>query len=900
MTRRVHPHNERPPAALREQIGRRVRWAAGRGAPLTPAVRTFLERGVGADLTALRIHADDEADRLARALGADAFTAGADVFFRHGAYNPGAAAGLRLLAHEAAHATQQASGSERGSAADVLVSRPGDAGERAADRLAARVVRGERTASPVTARVRPAPEREPLVIQRHASWEHRLLGDAPSADLNSIAQKLPNRTQLLTALRDFLGMWQNNPDSVTQQMINARYPYIRTVTLKTSGLLVTYGELNTLPDYMANPTVLDAQPRAILLPILQAVRQEGYNWINWLLGNITPAQFADAVAINTNWGFLDLLIETKALDSLTANIGPAKTNHYTGLVGRNACHFAPYSWYRWQQFYLIARDLATQAFYAKDSTMKARLTYMAWMNHGYADHFLEDSFAAGHLVNKTLVMQWFLEWVADKWYVPVADWDMVKNLTTARQPGLSARGLYNLASPGSVRDPQTAEEQAALQARMNMCGIRADGGTTQAQAYQNYLAFLNGTVVQSSSGALHDYYNAQSLWVASNAITTPFQIWGDDTMLNGGGGVAIASDTAHMSQQSILDLLASGKSSISTQNILDRFPTSVRGANNQMLPLQQWNDSVRGQALSLFPDLHYYLLRAMPRIDNVSVDMSGGWTWQTLPGLANDIGVGGDGTAWVIGTNAASGGYGIYRWNGTTWTVVAGAAVRVAVGPDGAAWVVNSNGNIYHWNGSSFQQLPGLGKDIGVGADGSVWLIGTNAVPGGYGIYHWNGSGWDSIDGGGVRISVGPDGLPWMVNSAGGIFQRQGTGLGSSWRQLPGLATDIGVGTGSDGIPWITGTDQVSGGHGVYYWDGTNRNIVPGGGVWIATGPDGSPWLVNSTNTIFRWRAAGQTRALAAAATGAHLTARAAAPAAPEDPGRAVPAVALSAGSVSN
>jgi hypothetical protein len=41
----------------------------------------------------------------------------------------------------------------------------------------------------------------------------------------------------------------------------------------------------------------------------------------------------------------------------------------------------------------------------------------------------------------------------------------------------------------------------------------------------------------------------------------------------------------------------------------------------------------------------------------------GGWT--LLPGLANDIGVGADGTVWVIGADAVPGGYGIHRWTGS-------------------------------------------------------------------------------------------------------------------------------------------------------------------------------------------------------------------------------------------
>jgi Domain of unknown function (DUF4157) len=596
----------------------RIRRLAGSGLPLAPEVRRRLEAGLGADLGGVRVHAHAEADRVARSLHADAVACGPEIFFRSGAYAPQTLEGTWLLAHEAAHCLQAARGAGPG---PLRVNVPGDADERAADAAAARVVQSGvcscRTA-PARSVVGPLEDDQPLLVRRHASWEHRLLGDAPPADLNAIAKQLPARHQILTDLLAFLNMWYKNPESVTEQMILARYPYLLPLRLQ-NGLLVTYGELNTLPDYMANPGVMDAQPKSIMLPILQAVRQEGYQRINGLLGGFVPWAFQDAVSINTGWSFLDLLTETKAIDNLTWNIGPNHTNHYTALVGRNACHFAPFTWYRWNEFYQIAVNSALSAYNATDQRLKDQYTHQAWMNHGYADHFLQDSFAAGHLVNKTLIMQWFLEWVTDKWYVPVADWDMVKYMTATRQGGLAARGLYNPANPGTVRDPQTAEEQPSLQARMAMCGVQADG-STQEISYQRYLAFLNSTVVQSASGALHDYFNATSLWVSSNAIQTPFQIWGDDTMLNGGDGVRIAGETAHMSQQSIVDILTTGQTAITAQAIWDRFPNRVRGGNNQMLPLEQWNDSVRGLAFSLFPDLHYYLLRAFPRIEYISVD----------------------------------------------------------------------------------------------------------------------------------------------------------------------------------------------------------------------------------------------------------------------------------------
>ena len=62
---------------------------------------------------------------------------------------------------------------------------------------------------------------EAIVIQRHASWEHRLLGDAPSSDLNSIALRHADRTELLTSLLEFLGMWRQYPDKVTEEMIRS-------------------------------------------------------------------------------------------------------------------------------------------------------------------------------------------------------------------------------------------------------------------------------------------------------------------------------------------------------------------------------------------------------------------------------------------------------------------------------------------------------------------------------------------------------------------------------------------------------------------------------------------------------------------------------------------------------
>ena len=149
-------------------------------------------------------------------------------------------------------------------------------------------------------------------------------------------------------------------------------------------------------------------------------------------------------------------------------------------------------------------------------------------------------------------------------------------------------------------------------------------------------------------------------------------------------------------------------------------------------------------------------------------------SWQRMTGRAKDIGIGANGSVWVIGTTQARGGYGIYRWTGSNWQQVNGAAVAIDVDASGTPWVVNSEGSIYRRAGEGWQILPGKARDIGIGYNGSVWVIGwTRIGTGGYGIYRWTGSNWRQIDGHAVRISVDPSGRPWVVNSEGYIYKHR-------------------------------------------------------------------------------------------------------------------------------
>lgn len=227
--------------------------------------------------------------------------------------------------------------------------------------------------------------------------------------------------------------------------------------------------------------------------------------------------------------------------------------------------------------------------------------------------------------------------------------------------------------------------------------------------------------------------------------------------------------------------------------------------------------------------------------------------WIQRPGLATDIGIGGDGSVWVIGTHHVGTGFdfGIHRWilTNSTWEDINGGGVRIDVDENGNPWIVNSKNQIFHRLNDNWVQLPGLATDVGVGADGSVWIIGTNPVGSGkdLGVHRWTGSAWEAVDGGGIRIDVDDNGNPWIVNSRNQIFHRSD----NQWVQLPGLAKDIGV--GSDNV-WIIGTNPVGDGYdfGVHRWTGSTWQAFDGGGVQIAVGFPGLPWIVNSKGNIFQ------------------------------------------------
>jgi uncharacterized protein DUF4157/DNA/RNA non-specific endonuclease len=83
------------------------------GAPLPPAVRSFMEPRFGASFGNVRVHTGESAAQQSADLNAHAFTVGEHVFFGRDKFQPESASGRELIAHELTHTIQQGGAVQR-------------------------------------------------------------------------------------------------------------------------------------------------------------------------------------------------------------------------------------------------------------------------------------------------------------------------------------------------------------------------------------------------------------------------------------------------------------------------------------------------------------------------------------------------------------------------------------------------------------------------------------------------------------------------------------------------------------------------------------------------------------------------------------------------------------------
>ncbi len=569
--------------------------------------------GTGADLSGARVH-HGGADDLCRACGAEAVTIGSDIYFRTGAFAPCTPSGLWLLAHEAAHVVQQRRGPVSG--------QPPGAGPRMTPAAAAEEAEANAAADAVLAgrpfgfAPRPAPgvsRTGQPVIQRYMAWEHLVLGstDAAAAGGQAVQPTDPDGLRHLQAQCALLQELAERPGDVDDERLRDRYPGLETLRLPASGVVVTLGELNILPDYFSNPADIGSAPAAFMLPLIQSVRAQNVVALQRAMGHAyRRPRFAGAMRYSRR-PTMSELYEGLALHSAGKRCGFGESELYGSVIARNAAHFAPFSWYRWQAFHLMARDMIGRSA-AMPSDQRDELRAKARLYAGYADHFLQDSFAAGHLPNKTLIMQWYAEWLAST-RLPAPGRHLLATMTYAEQPLLHGPGHYQ-PTPGeagarllpggeaawtTVTDPQTAAEAATLDERIAASGITGASASDRRAAYSRYLSFLGSSVVQNAAGAVHKYFNDRSLVVASQADGPRYRIWGDRTMFtpdpDGQAGAVRAAAAAATSRRAIAQLLARGGTDITSREIFEAFPSRVE-VNGALLTLPQWHqDHLREQ-----------------------------------------------------------------------------------------------------------------------------------------------------------------------------------------------------------------------------------------------------------------------------------------------------------------
>ena len=509
-----------------------------------------MEGAFGADFGAVRVHSGAHATELNDRIQATAFTTGNDIFFRDGVPDTSTASGQSLLAHELTHVVQQ-----EGSAVGRMYSH------------------GDND-----------------IVQRHASWEHKMLGDVDPATLELIAagrdvaaekaksqdwwgptrdsaktiktaagKAIDLETVLHTIDQEIsrLKFFQTSPPTGTVEEATAALEQrdadrrkgeldsgldevaraqaektiddtkwgVRLISLPLmdgTTFLVTYGEMNTLADFYGSAQDIARVPSANFRGIVGGVREESIRKFMRLRNDLTEGKdkykadstehdVAGAIGnkgtLNGALGYgavlnADQFGELKMMGKIgvkevRAGVAGEQETEYTAGLARNACHFAPHSWHAWAGAHLKALALAQESWSNRqnatalktktemlgmkephegtaeeiESINKARAPFdaaaaeklnAALMENGFGDHFLGDSYAAGHLINKTLIMQWFAQWLdtkgAKRDYMSEEEWRRVQQIAYG-QPGVAGAGLAKPETIGEAvsNDPQSVE-----------------------------------------------------------------------------------------------------------------------------------------------------------------------------------------------------------------------------------------------------------------------------------------------------------------------------------------------------------------------------------------------------------------------------------------------------------
>jgi hypothetical protein len=144
--------------------------------------------------------------------------------------------------------------------------------ERTADAAADAFIVGRPFILSVPSRIRPP------VLQRYMAWEHAVLGDLAADDVRAVTaggaarSRRGDRPEQIRAYCGLLNKLGKDTRRMEEERLRSEDLGCETLQLPGSGLVVTLGELNALPDYMGHPSEIETASAAFLEPLIQSVR----------------------------------------------------------------------------------------------------------------------------------------------------------------------------------------------------------------------------------------------------------------------------------------------------------------------------------------------------------------------------------------------------------------------------------------------------------------------------------------------------------------------------------------------------------------------------------------------------------------------------------------------------
>lgn len=231
------------------------RLARSRGEPLAAADRAFLEPCFRRNLGDVRVHADEQAAEIARALDAQAFAVGNHVYFAGPLPAVDRFARRRLLAHELVHVLQNDRHASQTRHAVALGLEPPDSpAEQEAERVADRVARGLPAGAIVQTNAGIACTKVSTIIEGVISYSKNLV--VTDKDEKTILGLLRGDPQLSETIRDLAvsGQLTNLIDRIDEPA--NRFVLIQLLTGRPADpftFALTASALSKLSDHSVTP-----------------------------------------------------------------------------------------------------------------------------------------------------------------------------------------------------------------------------------------------------------------------------------------------------------------------------------------------------------------------------------------------------------------------------------------------------------------------------------------------------------------------------------------------------------------------------------------------------------------------------------------------------------------------